>query len=202
MSGSPFSEEIHDQQRRLWNVKDYLQPLPMTKIMEINQKHKRPFNVAVININGDLNLGMIMRTGAIYGAKKCIYFGRKKHDARSCVGSQFYIEKIYSEEISAENFRKTMEANNLIPYFVEQGGIQLPEISWNEIRNKLPEDKEICFVFGSEGTGIPSEILNTRRHFGTEIITIPQLGIMRSLNVAVSAGILIWEYSKDSFKLL
>jgi tRNA G18 (ribose-2'-O)-methylase SpoU len=48
-------------------------------------------------------------------------------------------------------------------------------------------------VLGRERDGIPVELLS---HLDV-CVEIPQLGLIRSLNVHVSASIMIWEYSKQ-----
>jgi tRNA G18 (ribose-2'-O)-methylase SpoU len=57
----------------------------------------------------------------------------------------------------------------------------------------LPE--KTVLLLGKEKEGIPVEFLQT-----VDIcVEIPQLGIIRSLNVHVSGAISIWEYSKQMF---
>jgi len=48
-------------------------------------------------------------------------------------------------------------------------------------------------IIGKEKEGIPVEFI----HLLDECIEIPQLGIIRSLNVHVSASVLIWEYTRQ-----
>jgi len=48
-------------------------------------------------------------------------------------------------------------------------------------------------LLGAEQQGIPVELL---AHLD-QCVEIPQLGMIRSLNVHVSASILVWEYSRQ-----
>ena len=48
-------------------------------------------------------------------------------------------------------------------------------------------------VLGKEKEGIPIEIIQIL----DECLEIPQLGVIRSLNVHVSGAIAIWEYTKQ-----
>lgn len=50
------------------------------------------------------------------------------------------------------------------------------------------EKDEICFIFGNEVSGIPKEVLE-KAH---EIIEIPMAGDKESLNVSVTAGIVLF----------
>lgn len=49
------------------------------------------------------------------------------------------------------------------------------------------------FISRNEREGIPAEVI----HLLDDCIEIPQFGTIRSLNVHVSASILIWEYTKQ-----
>jgi len=56
---------------------------------------------------------------------------------------------------------------------------------------KFPE--KCILLLGEEKTGIPIEYLRLL----DDCIEIPQLGIVRSLNVHVSGAICLWEYTKQ-----
>jgi tRNA G18 (ribose-2'-O)-methylase SpoU len=53
----------------------------------------------------------------------------------------------------------------------------------------------VCRVCGAgrEKQGIPPELI----HLLDACIEIPQLGVIRSLNVHVSASIMVWEYTRQ-----
>lgn len=48
-------------------------------------------------------------------------------------------------------------------------------------------------LFSNEREGIPVHLI----HMLDECVEIPQLGIIRSLNVHISGALLIWEYTKQ-----
>lgn len=204
-----FKEKMEKANSLLLNVPDWLQDLPFEEIQKINIANKFNYSIAVLNLHGDRNAGMIARTGVVFSAKRMFVFGRKKFDARTCVGADKYIDVLYiansfknsdpeSEEICPEKFKKTMEENNLIPFFIEQGGTDIRKINWKVVENSIPEGKQICFVFGNEGIGISLPILQQHKYFSSEIISIPQTGAaMRSLNVSCAATILLWEFAKS-----
>ena len=51
-----------------------------------------------------------------------------------------------------------------------------------------------CIVLlGEEQRGVPVELIN----LVDTCVEIPQLGVLRSLNVHVSASLLIWEFTKQ-----
>ncbi len=57
---------------------------------------------------------------------------------------------------------------------------------------KLPTDKKPAVVFGNEVNGIEDETLN----LSDICVEIPQFGTKHSLNISVSAGIILWELTK------
>jgi len=59
--------------------------------------------------------------------------------------------------------------------------------------------KEDILVFGSEGSGLPTEIFEQHSE---SILTIPMWGPVRSLNLATSVGIVLYEgYRQTSLRL-
>ncbi|EGC34723.1 hypothetical protein DICPUDRAFT_153035 [Dictyostelium purpureum] len=59
--------------------------------------------------------------------------------------------------------------------------------------NKFDFPEKSVLVLGKEKEGIPTEFINLL----DKCIEIPQLGVIRSLNVHVSGSILMWEYTKQ-----
>jgi len=58
--------------------------------------------------------------------------------------------------------------------------------------------EKVAVLLGREKEGVPTELLN----LVDDCIEIPQMGIIRSLNVHVSGSILIWEYTKQQLQKL
>jgi tRNA guanosine-2'-O-methyltransferase len=58
----------------------------------------------------------------------------------------------------------------------------------------FPKEQPTVLLLGKEKEGIPVELL----HAVDICLEIPQLGIIRSLNVHVSGAISIWEYTKQN----
>ena len=63
--------------------------------------------------------------------------------------------------------------------------------------------EKMVLILGNEKEGVPAEIIqvgekeNTQKKMLDLCIEIPQLGIIRSLNVHVSGSILLWEYTRQ-----
>jgi len=54
-------------------------------------------------------------------------------------------------------------------------------------------EKPIALIFGNEVKGVSQQVIN----ISNQIIEIPQFGTKHSLNISVSAGIVIWEMWKN-----
>jgi tRNA G18 (ribose-2'-O)-methylase SpoU len=67
-----------------------------------------------------------------------------------------------------------------------QNSIQLQQF-------QLSKNEKYALVFGNEVYGVEQEIINA----SDKIIEIPQYGSKHSLNVAVSIGIVSWEFVKQ-----
>lgn len=50
--------------------------------------------------------------------------------------------------------------------------------------------KPYVFVFGNEVKGVSQEVVNECHG----VLEIPQLGTKHSLNIAVSAGVVVWDF--------
>ena len=83
-----------------------------------------------------------------------------------------------------------LKSEDYTVYAIEQveGSINLKDF-------KYDLNQKIALVFGNEVDGVAEEVMP--RVDGS--IEIPQFGTKHSLNIAVSAGIVIWEISKGNF---
>lgn len=164
-------------------VVDYMKWMSTVKIQDDLEKRKQNFSILLVNIDYDNNSGNIIRTANALGAKEVILFGRRNFDRRSSMGTEFYMNfqlikyvedidealKEYDVIVGLEN---GIEAKSLIDY------------RWNKNLKTL-----ICL--GQEGSGIPKEILD-KCH---DLVEIPQVGSVRSLNVGTAAGIVMYDYT-------
>ncbi len=183
-----YRDLIQATTAKMFNVRDELQNLSVEEI----RKHqpKRNFSICCGNITGDINLSNIIRSAVIFGADKVFIIGRKSFDRRGMVGANNYIDIEFIGGMIDENtpdWDKGIEhilASKYTPKFVETGGKQMgTAITWGKP----------CFIFGNEGIGIPENIIE--KYPGIDIITVPQYGVMRSLNVASCAAIVMSKFN-------
>lgn len=166
-----------------FNVRDDLKSLTVEEI-KATRKHKN-FAVATFNLKGDLNLGSIMRTAEITGAKDFFILGHRKFDRRSAVGVHNYINVEKHEEcVDFETTRSMLAVNYYYPIVVEQGGKTMDETF--DLIKGITGCYSPCFIFGPEDTGLPDWPAH---------ISLEQIGVSRSYNVSSAASIILYNWS-------
>ncbi len=206
MRKEDFSELIkkdyEEKNLNNFNVRPEIKNNTIEELKKISKKDRSNFDLMLLNITGDLNFGIIIRTSHLLGANKVIVFGRRRLDKRATVGAENY-QKVERYEglnpdltINKEEFFKVLDKNKLyFPIFVEIGGKNLKEIKW---KNEIPKNVTPIFIFGNENRGISEEIMDEakKRNLGI-IVSIPQKGVLKSLNVSTAASIILWDYVKE-----
>jgi tRNA G18 (ribose-2'-O)-methylase SpoU len=159
----------------------------------------------MINVTGELNVGMALRSASLLGAENFYIFGRKKFDARSTVGAENYINIVqysYDDPMTADEhilaeLRELNKTHSVI--LCEHGGYMLSE---NDFGWAYEERPSPVFIFGSESHGIPKLITDQVASDGYpeyefERISIPQRGVLRSFNVSAAMAIVCWDYIRE-----
>jgi tRNA G18 (ribose-2'-O)-methylase SpoU len=174
-----------------YNVHNVFQDMPNEKAQMIAKTLHIPFAILLFNLDGNMNIGMTVRTAVVMGCSDVYIIGKKKYDPRGAVGAKNYIHIHRFAEINPSTF---FQENNLIPILIEQGGIPLEDFNFKPYIQQSELGFKPIIVMGSEGTGIPSEWLEL--NLGPRI-TISQMGILRSLNVSIASSIVVYEYTKQ-----
>jgi tRNA G18 (ribose-2'-O)-methylase SpoU len=98
------------------------------------------------------------------------------------------------ESMDWRYFEDTMEA---VQYAVQEGyliySVEQAEKSTLLTELSIAKDKKYAFIFGNEVRGVQQQVIN----HSDCCIEIPQFGTKHSLNVSVSAGIVLWEVFKQ-----
>ena len=151
---------------------------------------KSPFVIVLDNVRSQSNVGSIFRSADAFLVEKIILCGitatPPSPDIRkTALGA--------TESVNWEYSEKTVEAINLLKndgYLII--GIEQVEKSY-ELQNFVPEkNKKYALVFGHEVNGVSQEAIDLCDY----CIEIPQFGTKHSFNIAVSAGIVLWELNR------
>jgi len=179
-----------------WNVSDEFKNMNLEEIRAIQKIESLPFAVGALNLTGGLNLGSIIRSAVIFGAEKFYIIGKRRYDRRSTVGAQNYIDIEYIEEdvSGIEGQKRILDkiGEDYNPIFIEQGGTDISIQNFNHW-NKC------CFIFGEEGTGIPTSMIELSNQYNDKdrVLSIDQIGVLRSLNVSAAAAIVMYKVAMD-----
>lgn len=191
------------------NVRNEYQDLPIETLKKIQKNINNNVSILLFNIRTDGNIGLIIRQACLMGCKKIIICGRKHYDKRFTVGAHNYIEiehwdtplkvdintvspGVYKTKVEYDYMDFLKKIENYTPIFLEQGGINIQEISWKLIENPL-------VIVGNESSGVPSHFIKNIKSIkkSTKIVSIPQCSVMRSMNVAMATSIILWEITKN-----
>jgi tRNA G18 (ribose-2'-O)-methylase SpoU len=203
-----YKKIIMETNSKMFNVKDEYKDNTVEENQFICHTDSVRFSVGVINVTGDLNIGMMLRTASLLGARNFYIFGRKKFDKRSTVGAENYINIIhhtYEDPINADVQLladiRTLAQNNRI-LLCEHGG---RELGYDNSAFYSKDTRPPLFLFGSESHGIPELITKQKVdseydmgwNYEFERISIPQRGVLRSFNVSAACSIILWDYCRE-----
>lgn len=183
MSENPYLRPIK------YNVHTVFQSKSKECIQEISKKTSLPIHLMLLNLDGNMNIAMSIRSAAVLGCSDVWIVGRRKYDARPEVGSKNYIEVHKLATIDPAVFFKE---EGLQPIIIEQGGHAIEDMNFKPI---IQDSRPVCFIMGSESHGFSREWLT--KLAGVPRITISQYGIVRSLNVSIAASIILYEYLRQ-----
>jgi tRNA G18 (ribose-2'-O)-methylase SpoU len=158
------------------NVLDKYKLLSNEEIKIDLKNNSLPFAVMMQHIEGDFNIGSVIRTANSLGAREIFYFGKKKYDKRAACGVYNYSDVKYL--VSIEEIISLKEKY----FFV---GLE------NNIKNKTHNinnykwRENSLIVIGEEGSGLTQPVIDLCDDF----VEIPGRGSVRSLNAGVASGI-------------
>lgn len=180
--GTADGKKLAYDQHKERNVVDYLKWLNAEETQKYLDEKKLPYGVLIVNVLYDNTAGNIVRSANAFGASEIIMYGHRKFDRRASVGAEFY-----------SRFRHIKFVEDVEPLFAEYeeivaventpDAVPLRDFAWSPTRKTL-------MIFGQESEGIPEYILKKC----TATVAIEQRGSVRSLNVAVAAGIVMNDY--------
>lgn len=173
------------------NKKLQNEELNRISVGEFQEATKTPIVVILDNIRSLNNIGSVFRTAdaflleAIY---LCGITAQPPHRdiQKTALGA--------TESVHWKYFPNTIEAIKEL----KENNYQIASIEQTENSTMLDEfkidtNKKIAIVFGNEVKGVEQEVIDE----SDLVIEIPQYGTKHSLNISISAGIVIWELQKQ-----
>ena len=161
--------------------------LPRLTIDDFKQVGKMPLVVVLDHVRSCNNVGSVFRTSDAMLVRKICLCGitatpPDKEIHKTALGAENTIDWQYFKTTEEAIELLKREGYTIIAIEQVEGSILLNEFL------PVPNEK-LALVFGNEVNGVQQEVVN----MCDKTIEIPQFGTKHSFNIAVSAGIVLWD---------
>ena len=156
---------------------------------EFKKVEKLPLIVVLDNVRSLHNVGSIFRSSDAFRVESIYLCGitavpPQPEIHKTALGAEETVEWKYYEHTQDAVHELKNDGVEVLAIEQVEGSIML--------QNFIPEsNKKYAIIFGNEVKGVQQEVVN----MCDNCIEIPQFGTKHSLNVSVTAGILIWEFA-------
>ena len=173
-----------------------LDDLNRVSVSEFKQQDKLPIMLVLDDVRSMHNIGSIFRTAdgfAIEGIYLCGITAQPPHREieKTALGATQSIDWHYFQNIEAAITQLKLDGYQIIAIEQAESSMMLHKFA--------PQlNEKYALIFGNEVNGVSDKamcMIDT-------CIEIPQFGTKHSLNVAVAAGIVLWEAQKKLLALL
>lgn len=154
---------------------------------QFREADKSPFVIVLDNVRSGSNVGSVFRTADAFLAERIFLCGitacpPHRDVSKTALGA--------TESVAWEYYRETLEVIDqlrvsgyrVIAIEQVEGAVRLQDFPFSK-------DERYAFVFGHEVHGVDQGVLDRC----DRCLEIPQFGTKHSFNIAVSAGIVLWE---------
>lgn len=161
--------------------------LERKSVEDFKQATKTPIIIILDDIRSLHNIGSVFRTSDAFLVEKIYLCGitaipPNKEIHKTALGATETVTWEYQKEVLSviENLKK----ENITVYAIEQveNAVFLNDF-------KVENNKKYALIFGNEVFGVAQEAIQ----ICDGVIEIPQLGTKHSLNISVTAGIVVWD---------
>ncbi|MBI9055151.1 MAG: RNA methyltransferase [Bacteroidales bacterium] len=168
--------------RKLKNIE-----LNRLSVKEFKVSTKTPIIVILDNIRSLNNIGSVFRTSDAFLIEKIFLCGitatpPNKDIHKTALGATDSVDWEYKKDTS--EIVQELKENGYKIISIEQAENATMLQDFN-----LKENEKYAVIFGNEVKGVQQEIVDLSNH----CIEIPQFGTKHSLNISVSAGVVLWE---------
>lgn len=168
--------------RKLKNIE-----LNRISVDEFKSASKTPIKIILDNIRSAHNVGSIFRTADAFLIKEIIICGitatpPSKEIRKTALDSTESVSWKYCDDIIKEIKNLKKDKYKII-------AIEQADQSENLNNFRPQKNDKYAIVFGNEVNGVDDKIIQVCDN----VIEIPQFGTKHSLNVSISAGIILWD---------
>lgn len=165
------------------NVVDAYRYWTVAAIVADLDTRRSPMHVAIENIEHDLNIGSIVRTANAFNVAGVHVVGRRRWNRRGAMVTDAYLSITHHPD-----------PESLVAWSREAG---LPILAIDVVPGAIPLDdyempRGCVLLFGQEGPGLSAQALAG----ADAVLSIPQYGSTRSINVAAAAAIAMHTWAR------
>jgi tRNA G18 (ribose-2'-O)-methylase SpoU len=159
-------------------------------IEQFRNSAKSPFVIVLDNVRSHYNVGSVFRTADAFLTQKIFLCGitaRPPHREiqKTALGATESVEwSYYASTVDAVRELKA-EGYKIVGIEQTEGSVELQ----NAV---IKKGEKYALVFGHEVNGVGQEVID----LCDMCVEIPQFGTKHSFNIAISAGIVLWEMNK------
>lgn len=161
--------------------------LPRLSESEFKSAEKIPLIIILDNIRSLNNIGSVFRTADAFLIEKIYLCGitaqpPHKDIHKTALGATETVDWEYIE--NTLDVVQKLISENVTVLAIEQAEKAVMLDEFNPIKSN-----KYAVVFGNEVKGVSQDVVDT----ANAVIEIPQYGTKHSLNIAVSAGVVVWD---------
>ena len=160
---------------------------------EFKKSEKLPLVVVLDEVRSLHNVGSVFRTSDAFLVESiylCGITATPPHPEihKTALGAEDSVSWIYYKDTRDAVNQLKDEGYTVLSIEQVEGSTMLQDV-------ELEENKKYAIVFGNEVKGVKQEVVD----MCDGCIEIPQFGTKHSLNISVTAGMVIWEFAKRFF---
>ena len=171
--------------------KKNIEDLHRISVETFKSTKKKPLVVILDNVRSLHNVGSVFRTSDAYLVEKIFLCGitavpPSAEIHKTALGAEDTVQWEYAKNTVA--VVASLKANGYTVLAIEQveGSVSLNDFA-------IDNNRKYAVILGNEVKGVQQSVVDQC----DACIELPQFGTKHSLNVSVTAGIVIWEFSKQ-----
>ena len=171
-----------------------VEELNRISIEEFQEAKKIPLIVVLDNVRSLNNIGSVFRTSDAFRVKEIFLCGITATPPnveihKTALGAEDSVKWRYFDETLSAVEKLKGESYTIFSIEQAENSISLESI-------QLDKNKKYAVILGHEVHGVQQSVIDA----SDGCIEIPQYGTKHSLNVSVTAGIVIWDFFKQLVK--
>jgi 23S rRNA (guanosine2251-2'-O)-methyltransferase len=163
-------------------------------VEQFRASQKTPLIIVLDNVRSQSNIGSVFRTADAFLVEAVYLCGitaqpPHREIQKTALGATESVKWKYYSSASVAACELKKSGYVLLAVEQAEGAVELQDLI-------IEKDKKYALIFGHEINGVGQEIVD----LCDKCVEIPQFGTKHSFNIAVSAGIVLWEIYRKMIK--